>query len=97
VTDELEELEELERTPRRGVIGQGTAVTFTVLVALVGLAFWSGRLSSRMDTVEERVPVVADAAKAYTDDQYKAISTQLTDLAQRLDRIERQLDRGTVP
>jgi len=83
------------RASRFSVIGQGTAVTWSVMLGIVGLAFWTGRLSDRVDTVQLQVPAVADAARGYTDQQFRLVSSQLQDISQRLAQIENRLDRRT--
>lgn len=71
------------------MIGQGTAVTVSVMGMLLALAFWSGVLWNRLNEVERGVPAAADAAKAYTDAQIGRIDVKLDDIIHRLDRIEK--------
>ena len=89
-----EPLTEARDSDGKVVIGSNSAVTIGLVMSLVVLGVWLGRMSDRLDHVELAVPASADAAKAYTDGQFKDVNVRLDDISARLARIENRMDKG---
>lgn len=81
------------RSTKRLVLGEHSSITITVVIALLGLAFWTGITYEKVDTLTVQAPAIADAAKVYTDAEVNPLNAKIDDVIARLTRIENAIDR----